>query len=1168
MKLTLFLSMLTIFQLFATETYSQLTKLTLKLEDVKISDALKEIENQSEFFFLYSPKLIDVERKVNIDAENETIKDILSNLFGENVKFAVYDRQVILTSIEQSGVLSVFQQQNRITGTVTDKNGPIPGVNVVVTGSTVGTITDVAGKYSIDVAQGSKSLRFSFIGMEDQEISIGTLTQINVTMTESSIGLEEVVVIGYGTQKKVNLTGAVSSIKYEEALSTRPTQNTGKALEGMITGLNVSSGTGGGQLDVAPVINIRGTGTIGQGSISAPLILINGIEGDLNAINPNDIDNISILKDAASAAIYGSRAAFGVILVTTKSGTMGSDVRTSVNYSGNIRFASPLFMAPYASAYEASKFYDEAFRNAGQTFAWLKQSIIQGQKAFEEGTGPEWGPIDPNNPNIRPDYYGTNDWNSTLYKEFVPSYENSLSITGGGNNYSFFISGSVLNQSGLLNAGTESWDRKNLNTNLSIKLSKKVKVDYIGSFSWINYDAPTYLTSNFYYMNSRRFAHQPWKYEDGNWGYDIWQRSVGVYLSEGGTRNQRQDNNRHKLTLTYEPLKDWYIHIDGGFDIGTDKRDINQLPVFITNNDGSKFAAAISNGVYGSGTGDDYVGKNSYENIRYISNIYTDYSKLTSNGHYFKVMLGFNAEQYHYEGWGLGKTGLITPDVIAFDAATSIAKNVSGNSKTWTTAGFFGRINYNYLERYLFEVNARYDGASRYIGDKRWGLFPSISAGWNIANEDFFEPFKSIVNLFKPRISYGSLGNMNTSSWYPFYPTMPINLASTYLINGNYSITSSLPSIVSSDLTWEKVQSWDFGLDIGVFNNRLTGVFDIFKRTTLGMVGPPTPIPNTLGTGAPNVNNADMYSSGFEITLTWRNNAFLMNSPFSYGLSVLLSDETQTVTSYNNANPTVYDWYKGKKMGDIWGYTTVGIARSKAEMDQHLASLPNGGQNLLGSMWRDGDIMYKDLDGDGKISTGSGTIASYGDLSVIGNNLPRYKFGINMNAAWKGFDVQVFFQGVAKRDLWPARETISTSYSSSDHVFWGVIGDNWTTQFLEPHMDYFRSEDSPYGANIDSYYPRPYVSGTKNNRTQTLYLQNAAYLRLKNLQIGYTIPTRLSKKVGIENFRVYFSGDNLMTLSKSVKLFDPEAFKTLGTDQPGSAYPNSRVISFGLNANF
>ncbi|HAC20884.1 MAG TPA: SusC/RagA family protein, partial [Porphyromonadaceae bacterium] len=466
---------------------------------------------------------------------------------------------------------------------------------------------------------------------------------------------------------------------------------------------------------------------------------------------------------------------------------------------------------------------------------------------------------------------------------------------------------------------------------------------------------------------------------------------------------------------------------------------------------------------------------------------------------------------------------------------------------------FFGRINYNYKERYMVELNGRYDGTSRFVGDKRWNFFPSFSAGWNIAREDFWQSYEDVVSTLKLRGSWGELGNQNMSSWYPFYQTMPFGTANGgWLINGEKPNTSSAPGLVSSLLTWERVQSWNVGFDWGAFNNRLTGSFDYFVRKTLDMVGPAPELPVILGTSVPKLNNADMKSYGFELEIGWRDRI----GNVSYGVKGVLSDAQQKVTRYPNKTGNISQWFAGRYSGEIWGYETIGIAKSQEEMDAHLASLPNGGQNALGNKWAAGDIMYKDLNGDGKIDGGKGILGETGDRKVIGNSTARFNFGVTLDAQWKGFDISVFFQGVGKRD-----------YAIGGPYFWGANGGMWQSAGFVEHLDFFRPEGHPMGANLDSYYPRPiFDGGGKNQQTQTKYLQNAAYIRMKNLQVGYTFPQQWISKAGLQYLRVFISGDNLLTGTKMTSIFDPETIG--GGWGEGKTYPLSKVISFGLNVNF
>jgi TonB-linked SusC/RagA family outer membrane protein len=522
-------------------------------------------------------------------------------------------------------------------------------------------------------------------------------------------------------------------------------------------------------------------------------------------------------------------------------------------------------------------------------------------------------------------------------------------------------------------------------------------------------------------------------------------------------------------------------------------------------------------------------------------------------------MVGFQAELFKGTAFALQREGIIAPGLPVVDLTTgmdafgnAVTPSVSGANNHWATSGFFGRINYDFRGKYLMEVNLRYDGTSRFRSDQRWKLFPSFSAGWNLAREAFWTSLEKYVGTLKLRASYGELGNQNTDSWYPTYLLMNVNTSNgSWLINGAKPNTAGAPGLISSMLTWERVNTWNIGLDWGAFGNRLTGYFDYYNRKTLDMIGPAPELPVTLGTSVPRTNNTDLNTYGFELSVSWNDR---LKNGLGYGVQFSLSDSRTKITRYPNETGNLNTYRTGMIMGEIWGYKTVGIAKSKEEMDNHLATLPNGGQNAIGSQWEAGDIMYQDTNGDGKIDGGANTLDNHGDLSVIGNNLPRFQFGTNLTADYKGFDLRIFFQGVLKRD-----------YFQGSYYFWGAGASVWQTTVMTPHLDYFReSEDHLLGQNLDSYFPRPLYSG-KNRQTQTRYLQNAAYIRLKNIQLGYTLPQSLTQKVRISKLRLFVSGENIWTGTSMFKTFDPE---TIDGGWNGSVYPLTKTGSVGLSLNF
>lgn len=471
----------------------------------------------------------------------------------------------------------------------------------------------------------------------------------------------------------------------------------------------------------------------------------------------------------------------------------------------------------------------------------------------------------------------------------------------------------------------------------------------------------------------------------------------------------------------------------------------------------------------------------------------------------------------------------------------------------------FGRLNYDYKSRYLVELNLRGDGSSRFRKGHQWKTFPSFSLGWNMAEEKFMESTRNWLDMLKLRFSYGSLGNQNTNDWYYTYLKLSTNpTGGTWLQNGVKVPTVSTPGLVSSSLTWERIETYNYGIDWAMLNNRLTGSFNWYVRNTKDMVGAGQDLPSILGTSVPKTNNTDLQTRGWELTLGWQDR---LANGLSYGAKFSLYDSRTKVTRYPN-NPTYSidaSYREGHYLGEIWGFETIGIAKTDKEMQDHLASLPNGGQDAIGSKWTAGDIMYKDINGDGKVSYGSSTVEDPGDRKVIGNYMPRYQFGLDLNASWKGFDLRMFFQGVMKRDYWVG----------GPYMF-GYTGDQWNCAGLTQMQDYFRDENTwsvkqgVNSVNLDSYLPRPINNDGKNLKTQTRYLQDASYMRLKNLTLGYTLPATITSKWGISNVRVYFSGENLLTFTSLNKQFDPETL----SDSQGAAYPLSRTYSFGLSVTF
>lgn len=1082
-----------------------------------------------------------------------------------------------------------FASFAQVSGTIVDvQKVPVIGAAVQVKGSTTGTITDLDGNFTL-TASGNETLVVSCLGYITQEVPLRGDTVVHIILKEETQKLDEVVVVGYGTQKKVNLTGAVG-VASAKAIEARPVTTATQALQGVVPGLQIANNTG--SLEKTAKINIRGTATIGEGSSGSPLVLIDGMEGDLNAINPQDIENISVLKDAAASSIYGSRAPFGVILVTTKS---GRDGKTQVNYNNNFRWGAPIVKMHQMDSYTFAQYYNEAARNTANDMNAIifTDETIQRILDYQQGkittvlpmpeSGTQWQ-------NAFTTANANTDWYDIFYKDFNFSQEHNLSANGGNDKINYYVSLNYMKQEGLLNLGEENLQRFSGTGKVNAKLTDWLRIGYNARFIRDDYTKPSAMSDGLYDNLARQnWPNLPLYDNNGNLYSDSW---PGRDFLQGGQYDKITDNLYQQASLTVEPVKNWLVI--GDFNYRLRSQDTKSYSLATYNCD-----------IYGQPVGKDIattsVSEQRYREDYILANLRTTYHISIDDAHNLSFLLGAQAENLWLKQYGVTAYGLISPDQPEIDLTTGLVWNSDtqqwekkelspyGNRSSWSTAGFFGRINYDYLGRYLVEANIRYDGTSRYRGPLRWNLYPSVSLGWNIAEEAFMEPYKRTVGTLKIRGSYGELGNQNTDGWYPTYLTFsPVVNGGAWLQNGQKTTVIGVPAAISTSLTWEKVRNWNVGLDWALFDNRFFGSFDYYTRYTLNMMGASVELPSILGYTPPKTNNTDLKTYGWELEIAWQDHR---SNGFEYGIKFLLSDAQTMITRYpSNTTGSIDQYLAGEKLGNIWGYETVGIARSQEEMDAHLDLLnenfynhngyypsePRMGQSALGSGWGAGDIMYADLDGDGRISAGERTMHDHGDLKILGNNTPRYQFGIDLNAAWYGVDLRIFFQGVMKRDYWQG-----SSY------FWGANTDAWWSAALVQHLDFYRDENSLLvqrgimEANTDAYYPRPSFDNGggrgRNHQPQSRYLQNAAYIRLKNIQIGYTFPDKWMSKAHIQKLRLYFSAENIWTGTSLAKMFDPEtidggsdyvAGKDWRTRNNGNAYPLSMQLSCGLSITF
>ena len=1061
---------------------------------------------------------------------------------------ALFSSSLLHANITYKANAAVVQQQAVCKGTVVDSKGePVVGASVfaVSNGHKKGSVTDLDGNFEIDGIASGSSLTISYVGYKTQQVTWNG-KDLKVTLQESSEMLDNVVVVGYGTQKKVNLTGAVSVVS-SKTLDSRPVTSVAQALQGEVPGLNFSVGNAGGSLKSRMGLNIRGIGTIGDGSNAAPLVLIDGSEGDLYSISPNDIESISVLKDASSSAIYGSRAAFGVILVTTKSGKEG---RMNVSYNGNVRFSTATQIPEMPNSYDFARYWNDAAANSGGNAPFSQDMLnkiknhINGTPAPGEEVTTTWQGTAANEPwSMYTGSWDNTNWFKEMYRSAVPSTEHNISVSGGGNKVNYYISGAILSQRGLIRHGKDKLKRYNFSSKVTANLTDWATVTYNSKWIREDYSRPSYMTGLFFHNIARRWPTNPVYDPNGHYvhGNEILQ------MENGGIDATQEDKLFQQLALEFRPIKGWKIRLEGNYNTTNYHNHWDVLPIYYYDPDQHPIAAAWS-GDYAAGKSNvgEAMSKNNYYNGRF----FTEYNMTLNDKHEFKFLAGLDMESNIYTNLSANQADLVTPLVPTLNNATNKVVGRGFSNTHWSTMGMFGRINYAYDSRYLAEFSIRRDGSSRFIGDKTWGTFPSIALGWNIANEQFFKPLNKTVNTLKLRLTYGSLGNTNTDQLYPWFLRQPISSnSSAWIINGERVNTSSVPGLVSPFLTWERVQSWNIGLDFGLFNNKLQGTFDYFVRTTKNMVGPAPVKPSILGATQPKENNSDMRSNGWDLEVRWRDRVGQVN----YGIKLVLSDDYQTITNFYNPNRLLSQWCAGKRMGDIYGYKVEGIAQTDQQMNEWLAN----NKPSWGSDWAAGDVMYKDLNGDKKVNSGKSTYDDMGDLTKIGNSLPRYRFGITLDANWKGFDFLIFMQGVGKRDFWDA-----SPYS---------IGANtglWQSAAFKDHLDYWRpATDTNFGPNPNAFYPRPlFGAGSKNFQTSDRYLQNAAYMRIKNIQIGYTLPAAIASKIGASRVRFYFSAENLATFTKMNKIFDPEA--TGGDWGPGKIYPLQRTVSFGLNLNF
>lgn len=1012
---------------------------------------------------------------------------------------------------------------------------------------------------------GTVTLEVSILGYVTKSFSLPEKQDVlKAFLSEDALLMDEAVVVGYGTQKKVNLTGAISTVEASE-LANRATSTLGHMLQGSVPGLNVTMSSG--RPGNSPSVNIRGMNSINGGS---PLILIDGVEGSLDRVNPNDVESISVIKDASSSAVYGARASFGVILVTTKTGN-NTDGKAKLSYSGKFGFTAPTTSTDYETRGYYSVYVNDLFmynyngsKYSHYTDADMEQLWARRNDKVEDPSRP-WVIIDQRNGRDEYVYYANTDWYHYLFQDIKPTQTHNISFSGGNDRVKYYVSGSYYDEEGQFRENTDKFTRIDFRSKISFDVTDWLNISNNTSYfkSWYSYPGSSGVDTAFSLMTVHALASYPTRNPDGSSLYITSGSSSGNVMDgmltalDKGLHKNNDDRDQISTTteVTVTPFKG--LEIKGNFTYTFyDYRAYNRF----VNTTYSTYPGVIEELTTGSRF-TDKLQEISNTHTFMQTNVYATYSKTFAEKHNLKVMAGFNWEtkrlkDIRSEGYYLLSETLNDLNLVGVDAEGNKRMEVSGGQNEYAIAGVFARVNYDYKGKYLFEASGRYDGTSRFARASRWGFFPSASVGWKISEENFFSPVKDWFNYLKLRYSFGRLGNQQVG-YYDYIREVNIS-DQTYLFGGSsLPIVANISAPVAGDLTWEVAQHQNVGVDMAFFNNRLAFTAEAYIRDTKDMLTDGIALPSVYGASSPKMNTADLRTSGYELSLSWKDMFMLAGRPFQYNVGFNFSDYTTVITKYDNPEYSfAMDYYEGMRVGDIWGYRTGGLFASDAEaaaydVDQ---SSVNGGQKdgPLG-----GDLKFLDLDGDKIISIGANSVKDPGDREIIGNSEPRFNYGINLGFSWCNFDVSIFIQGIGRMDWYPP---------SNCMAFWGPYARPYASLIPKDFHTMYWTEDNP-----DAYYPRPrgYIA-LGDNRALTVandrYLQNIGYCRLKNVTVGYSLPQKWMKKIKADGIRIYFTGENLAYLSglKS-DYIDPELAMTGGELR---VYPWQKTFIFGIDINF
>ncbi|RHR40144.1 SusC/RagA family TonB-linked outer membrane protein [Parabacteroides sp. AF18-52] len=1112
MRIGLFLLFVMIAQLHAENLYSQNTVINLKLENATVEQVLDKIEKETDFSFLFTDKSVDIDWKVNVDVHDKNINELLDILFGgTNVQYRIVDKQIVLSN--RPLLAENVNQQKKISGKVIDANGdPVIGANVVEKETTNGTITDMSGNFVLSVNPNAV-LSVSYIGYVSKDIQVKDRSSFTISLEEDSELLDEVVVVGYGTMKKKDLTGAVGTLK-GESLSARKTTQLSTALQGATSGVLVTRDNSAPGATAS--IKIRGVTTIGE---SSPLVIVDGVPGDINQVNPDDVESMSVLKDAASASIYGSRAAAGVIVITTK---RAKENDLSLNYNFEYGWEMPTRLPEYVGAQRFMEMVNELRYNDNNAGGWYQ--------TYSEDQVNNWI----KNNATDPDAYPITDWQDEILKNSAPRQTHSINIAGGSKVVQTKASFRYDKTDGIY--VNRNYERYMIRVNNDFKINKYIEAHLDVNFKRSKSEEPHRNPMDLQYRATPPIYAARWS--NGMWGDVKDGENTLAMITDGGLKTSWYNRLGGKAAIDISPIEGLKISgvIAPTYNFDKVKSFRKQVP-FTYANDPNTVKG------YMNGFTTTKLTENRNDSYDVTTQFFANYNK-SFGQHDLSAMIGYEDYYAFWENLSASRDQYELMNFPYLDIGPENLRDNGGNAEEYAYRSFFGRIAYSYASRYLLQVNFRRDGSSRFAPDSRWANFPSLSAGWVVSEEQFMKNLNwNWLSFLKLRGSWGTLGNeritmtKNSSTVQNYYPYQSaLNFGSALFYSGN-----SLNSLLSAaqqyyavrNISWETTETWDIGLDANFLDGRLHFSGDFYKKKTKDMLLA-LEIPKFIGYDNPSVNTGNMHTTGYDLEIGWRDQV----GDFRYSVSANLSD---FISKMGNLGGTEFLGEKVKMEGsqfDEWyGYISDGLFQTQEEVDNS----PKLNNNVTV-----GDIKYKDISGPDGVPDGK--ISSEYDRVLLGGSLPRYMFGVNFSASYKGFDFSMMFQGVGSQNSRISRnmiEGLNTNWGGFPSI---LEGDYW-------------SSNNTAAENAGVKYPRLTRNSVDANMSMSDYwMFNGRYLRMKNLTVGYTLPGVWTKKISMESVRFYLSGNDLFCLSKYPRGWDPEVSTT--------GYPITMSVLLGVSVNF